>query len=139
MANLTLDVAQVGAADPISADKLTLPAGASTLVAGDLVRIDTSTGKFVLAKATTAPNGRVYGMLVNGADRANCPVTAIRRGVVALDDSALSGLAYDAPVYLSDTDGKAADAAGTVSVVIGRVIPLFANSGTAKKLLKIEL
>jgi len=46
----------------------------------------------------------------------------------------LVGLNYGALVYVSDTDGTFADAAGTVSVIAGQVIPGFGNT-TADKLL----
>ena len=54
---------------------------------------------------------------------------------------ALTALAYDAIVYLSDTDKKLADAAGTVSTIVGRVIPVPATTlGTAyDKVLFIDL
>ena len=51
---------------------------------------------------------------------AGLPVTAVRRGV--LDGFAFSQ-AYDAAIYVSDTDGRLGDAAGTVSVTAGRVVP----------------
>ncbi len=67
------------------------------------------------------------------------PVTAIRKGV--MDGYALSGLDYDAPAYLSDTDGRLADGVGTVTVAVGRVIPgTSVTLGTAyDKLLFVDL
>jgi hypothetical protein len=50
---------------------------------------------------------------------------------------ALSGIAYGVSVSLSDTDGTLADAAGTVSTVVGKVVPGWA--GSAKKLLRLSL
>jgi hypothetical protein len=84
----------------------TLPA-AEAIVAGDAVRIDTSTGKFTKANATTVAEARIFGIAANKA-AAGFPVLAVRRGVIDL--GGLSGLAYDADVYLSNTDGKLADA-----------------------------
>jgi hypothetical protein len=46
-------------------------------------------------------------------------------------------MAFDAPVYLSDTDATLADTAGTVSTVIGRVVPGW-NATTADKLLLLD-
>lgn len=117
--------------------QMTLPA-AEAIVAGAPVRLDTSTGKFTNANGTTAPEARVWGIAVHSA-AAGEPVTAIRNGV--MDGFDVSGLAYDAPVYLSDTDGRLDTAAGTVSVVVGRVIPATGTTlGTAfDKILSVEL
>ena len=107
---------------------------------GHAARLDTSNGKLTKANGTTAPEARILGVTVGGvANIAGMPQTVIRKGVI--DGYDLSGLAYDAPVYLSDTDGALADAAGTVSVVVGRVIPASAvNLGTAlDKLLLVVL
>ena len=70
---------------------------------------------------------------------AGLPVTAIRKGV--MDGWDLSALDYDAPVYLSDTDGRLSTVAGTTSVVMGRVIPATSVSlGTAyDKILGLEV
>lgn len=115
----------------------TLPA-AEAITAGAPVRLDTSTGKFTNANGTTAPEARVWGIATRTVV-AGEPVTAIRKGY--LDGFALSGSAYDAALYLSDTDGRIADAAGTVSVVVGRVFPGTATTlGTAyDKLLQVDL
>ena len=122
-----------------SIEQMTLPT-AETVHPGQAARLDTSSGKYTKANGTTAPEARIYGIATGGkVNVANEPVTAIRKGVV--DGYDLSALAYDAPVYLSDTDGTLADAAGTVSVVVGRVIPGFGITlGTAAdKLLFIDL
>ena len=49
-------------------------------------------------------------------------VSLLERGAIGGYD--VSGLAYDALVYLSDTAGALADAAGTATVVCGRVVPM---------------
>lgn len=116
--------------------QLTLPLG-ETLAVGDAVRIDT-TGKFTGANGSTTTENRIYGILVS-KDPAGAVGTAIRKGVV--DGFALTALAYDAIVYLSDTDKTLADGAGTVSTIVGRVIPATATTtGTAyDKILFIDL
>lgn len=88
-------------------EMLTLPAG-EAITAGQAVRLDTSTGKFTKANATSDAEARWFGVAVNGA-AAGFPVTAVRRGLVDLGN-ALGGMAYDADVYLSNTDGTLADA-----------------------------
>ena len=120
-----------------SIEQMTLPAG-EAITAGMAVRLDTTTGKFTKANGSTAPEARIYGIATKTV-ASGMPVTAIRQGV--MDGWDLSGLAYDAVVYLSDTDGRLGDAAGTVSTVVGRVIPGTSEAlGTAySKLLLVDL
>lgn len=109
------------------------------LTAGEVVIIDPTTGKLKAARGTTAPLARVYGITLRSV-KAGFGVTVLRSGI--LDGFDLSGLDYDDPVFLSDTAGGIlADAAGTVSTVIGRVIPGTSTLlGTAyDKLLEVEL
>jgi hypothetical protein len=130
-------VAVAGKIDVIkSVRQLTLPA-AEAIVAGAPVRIDTTSATFTNSNGTTAPEARTWGIATVSA-AANEPVTAVRRGVL---DGFTFTQAYDAAIYVSDTDGRLGDAAGTVSVVAGRVIPGWAQRlGTAAdKLLSVEL
>jgi len=100
--------------------QMTLPA-AETITPGQAVRIDTTTGKFTAANGTAAGEARIWGIAVGTHQvTAGLPVTAIRIGVL---DGFTFSQAYDAAIYLSDTDGRLADAAGTVSVIVGRIIP----------------
>src|SRR5690349_8365250 len=101
-----------------SLQQMTLPA-AEAITAGAPVRLDTTAGTFTNANGSSASEARVWGIATSTV-AARQPVTAIRRGV--LDGFDLTQ-AYDAAVYLSDTDGRLGDTAGTVSTVIGRVIP----------------
>jgi len=117
--------------------QMTLPA-AEAITAGAPVRLDTSAGKFTNANGTTAPEARIWGIATRTVV-AGEPLTAIRNGV--LDGFDLSGMAYDAAVYVSDTDGRLDTAAGTVSTVVGRVIPGTGTTiGTAfDKVLSVEM
>lgn len=109
-----------------SIEQMTAPA-AETILAGAPVRIDTA-GKFTNSNGTTTTENRVYG-IATASVIAGEALTAIRRGVL---DGFTFTQAYDAAIYLSDTDGTLADAAGTVSTVVGRVIPAWATTvGTA--------
>ena len=119
-----------------SLEQMTL-ACAEAIVAGQSVRLDTSTGRFTKANATTVAEARAYGMAVRSA-AAGEGVTAIRRGVI--DGYALAALNYDADVFLSDTDGMPADAPGEITTVIGKVIPgAMTALGTAQdKLLRVD-
>jgi hypothetical protein len=77
------------------------------------------------------------GVAISEANQAGITITAVRKGVVDLGD-ALDALAFNAVVYASDTDGTLGDAAGTVSKVVGEVIPAF-GATTADKLLRVNL
>jgi len=91
----------------------------ATVTAGQVVRQDTD-GKYILADAT-----------IGGAD-ARQTLIALKGGVDgeadlglkegALEGYAISALNSGAQLFLSDTPGAVDDAAGTVSVPIGRVI-----------------
>lgn len=121
----------------IPIEQYTIP-GAEAVTAGQAARIDTGSGKLTKANATTAPEARVFGIASRTPEATGLGLTVIRHGV--LDGFDLSGLAYDAPVYLSDTDGRLSDEAGTVEKVIGRVIPGFAGGlASADKLLLVDL
>lgn len=87
------------------------------------VRLVPASGDIALAKGDTADNARVYGMATRKAPK-GLACTVIRQGVVGGYD--LSTVPFDAPIYV-DNDGDLSTTAGTVSVVVGRVIALKAN------------
>lgn len=121
-----------------SIQQMTLPFAEACNI-GQGVRIDPATGKWTKANGSSAGEARIWGILVS-KDAAGAVGTAVRKGVV--DGFDLSSLAYDLAIYMSDTDGGLADdAASTVDVIVGRVIPAFsATLGTAAdKLLEIDL
>jgi hypothetical protein len=137
MALIALDVAN--RVDVVESIQQADFVAAEAIVPGAPVRIDTTAGTATNANGTTAPEARVWGIAVGmKAIAAGTPVTVVRRGV--LDGYTLTQ-AYDAPIYVADTDGRLGDVAGTVSTVIGRVIPGTANLlGVAHdKLLSVEL
>jgi hypothetical protein len=115
----------------------TLPA-AEAIVAGAPVRLDTTTGRFTNANATSAAEARIYGIAARTV-AAGEAVTAIRKGV--MDGFNLDAMAYDAAVHLSNTDGRLADAAGTTAAIVGRVIPgTSSNTGVGyDKLIFVDL
>ncbi len=135
MADLTITAANV---KPVLIFEQ-LPAGPTdeALNAGEPIKINTSNGKYTPAKGTTAAEARAIGLAITTAGFAGQTVSAVKKAIVDVGD-ALSALAYDQAVYLSDTDGTLADAAGTVSVVVGRVVPGW-GSTTADKLLLVDL
>jgi hypothetical protein len=109
---------------------------AEAITEGAPVRIDTA-GKATNANGTTTTENRIWGIAINRA-AAGEAVTVLRRGIL---DGYDFSQAYDAAIYLSDTDGRLGDTAGTVSTVVGRVVPGTATTrGTAyDKLLSVEL
>lgn len=119
-----------------SFSQMTLPA-AEAITAGQAVRLDTTTGKFTKANGTAAGEARFYGIALKSA-AAGEALTVLRSGV--MEGFNLSAQAFDAPIYLSDTDGTLGDAAGTVSTVIGRVIPAHSQvlGSALEKLLLVE-
>lgn len=103
---------------------------AETLAVGDVVYI-TSAGKAGKADANASGKEQARGIVVK---RQGTTVSVMKRGYLAGFD--LSGLAYDAQVFLSDSAGKLADAAGTLEVECGRVSALANDSLT--KILYVE-
>ncbi len=116
--------------------QLTIP-GEESITAGQAARLST-TGKLTKSNASTTTENRILGLASRTPEAIGLGITVIRKGF--LDGFDLSALAFDAPVYLSDTDGAISGTAGTVSTPIGRVVPGFA-AGLAgvDKLLFIDL
>lgn len=102
------------------------------ITAGQPVYV-TSAGKAGVADANASGKQQFRGIALKSVAAGEiCPV--LKRGY--LSGYALSGVAYDGPVYLSDTAGKLADAAGTLSVNCGRVSNLTDSDLT--KILYVE-
>lgn len=120
MAAITLTAAQVAPVNETEYTPVTYIAG-EALTKGQLFAIDTTTGKAYLADGSTGARNNVRGVVTIGAG-AGYPIHGLEDGSMYGFD--LSGLAYDAPVYLSNTAGAADTAAGDVSVVVGRVKPM---------------
>lgn len=135
MANLALETAgEIRVVESVI--QLTVPE-AETLAVGQPARFDTSTGKATKANGTTAAEAAVYGIVSHRS--ADGVVTLLRKGV--LDGFALDALDFGADVFLSNTDGTLADTAGTVSTVVGHVVPGTATTlgTTYDKLLFVDL
>lgn len=122
---------------PAHNDQATHPA-AEAIVAGAPIRLDTTNGRWTNGNGTTAPEARVTHIATRTV-AAGESLTGVRRCTV--DGFVLDALAYDAIVYVSDTDGRLGDTVGTVSAIAGRVVPGFAVTlGTAAdKLLDVQL
>jgi hypothetical protein len=112
LALVTANKINVGTASPTV--QHTLPA-AVAITAGQGVFVN-SAGKFALASGAC---------------------TALRRGI--MDGWDLSALAHDAPVFVSNTDGALDSAAGTLSIQIGRVLPVWGEAlGSVSRVLWVE-
>lgn len=118
MADITVTAAQVGICDPMKAEVYPFEA-AETITAGQAVFVDTN-GKIQLADANASGEQQCAGIALNGGG-AGQAIDVLKRGRVY--GFTLSG-AYFSAAYLSDTAGALADAAGTLSVPMGRVVPL---------------
>lgn len=116
--------------------------------AGQVFRINTTTGKATKSNATTLTEaGQVTALgtfesflfvAIVGARQAGNMVTGMKVGLI--DGFDLSAPAYGARIWLSDTDGTLADAAGTNATLLGRVLPS-PYSGTpsgADKILRVN-
>jgi hypothetical protein len=115
----------------------TLPVN-EDVTAGDLLRIDVTTGHFTRSNGSSAGEADTFGVATRTVKN-GMPVTAIRKGVLAGFNLAAQG--YSATLYASNTDGKIADAAGTVSKVVGKVIPVWGQllGASPDKLLFVDL
>ena len=136
MANISVTTADRIEVVGFPSSQLTCPA-AEAISAGAPVRLDTSTGKFTNSNGTTAAEARIWGIATRMV-AAGEALTAVRRGFLA---GFTFTQAYDAAIYVSDTDGRLADAAGTVSTVVGRVVSGWSQllGAAADKLLSVEL
>jgi hypothetical protein len=98
---------------------------AEELEVGDVVYVN-SAGKAAKADANDTGKEQARGIVVK---RQGNTVSVMKRGYLGGFD--ISGLAYDAQVFLSDTVGKLDTAAGTVPVPCGRV-SVFTNDSLTK-------
>jgi hypothetical protein len=105
---------------------------AVALEAGQLVYID-GNGKYAKADANGAGSNKFRGIALETV-AAGQPVSVLVKG--ELFGYTLTG-AYDSAVYVSETAGELADAAGSTSLVVGRIVGLPRSNGTMTKILKV--
>ncbi|MGV1048238.1 MAG: hypothetical protein ACOYD4_06915 [Solirubrobacterales bacterium] len=136
MANLTITAANVRAVRVYE----WFPDGPTdeAVSAGQAVKINVSTGRYTKANGSSAAEARIVGIAVSSAAASGEIISVVKRGIVEVGAAALTSLAYDKQIFLSDTDGTLGDTAGTVSTTVGRVVPGWADT-TAGKLLSVEL
>lgn len=134
MADLTLATANKINVATLTVQQITGVA-ASAITAGSPVYFDTN-GKFAASDANVGTADAVFGIATRTVSAGEA-LTVVRRGLM---DGWSNLPAYGAPVYASDTAGALADAAGTASIVVGYVVPVFGTTlGTAAdKALMVE-
>ena len=111
------------------------PAGA-VIAAGQPVIFDLTSGKYILADASSAPGARKGGIALTSANQAGITITVVHEGILEVGE-ALAALTFDDDIFISDTEGFYADAAGTAGGAIARVVPGWAAT-TADRLLEIN-
>lgn len=132
MALITVVEGDVAPVDVI--EQVTLPADVAIL-RGQYVRV-TTTANLILSDASQAGDiGGTRGIAMNAAAIGEA-VTVVTKGTVSVGATALTSQAFDAPIYLSDTPGSLADAAGTVSTIVAYVAPAN-HQTTPEKLLRL--
>ena len=134
MGNLSITATDVAAVEII--EQFTGPAS-EAITAGQYVRFNTSTGKIEPGNGSSSgERGYQAGIALRSA-AAGVSLTVLRKGIVDLGN-ALGDLDYDAPVYLSDTDGTLATSTGSVERIVGYVTPIWVHT-TADKALRVDL
>jgi len=115
MADIVVTAANVSEVYPQKADVYSRNA-AATITAGQVVYL-TSAGAVNLADGSAAGTAQGHGIALNGGG-AGQAIRVLRRGHVY---GYTLSQAYDAELFISDTAGALADAAGTVAAAVGRV------------------
>jgi len=125
MADIALTAAQVGACFPDKAEIVDMIA-ASTITQGQAL-YQTTAGKAAPADANAGGLQQFRGIALNGAGAGQAVSVLVRGHIYGFTVSGMNG---DAIAYLSDTVGALADAAGTMTVICGRVTCLTDSSLT---------
>ena len=133
MADLTVTAAQVALVDPLKAEIYPMIA-AETIAAGQAVYRD-SAGKAAVADADIAGKQQCRGVALNGGG-AGQAIDVVRRGRVY--GFTLTSQSYDDPIFLSNTAGALADAAGLVTVPLG-VVEALSDDGSLTKVLFLDI
>jgi predicted transcriptional regulator len=117
-----------------SQDEVYTGIAGATITQGQVVYADATDGDLKLADGSAAGTATALGIALEGAAEGQA-LGYLKKGKIA--GFTISGLDYGAWVYLSDTAGALDTAAGTVSLVCGRVMP--SSDDTPQKQLYIDL
>lgn len=109
------------------------------IVAGAPVYRHATTGKYYNSDANGSGTDSVVGVALRTVVTGEALTVAMNRAI--LDGFDVSGLNFGASVYVSNNVGRLADAAGSTSLLVGKVVPgLAVPAGTtADKLLELAL
>lgn len=118
MADLVVTNTSVGVLFPLKAEIHTWIAAAA-ITAGEAVYQDSS-GEADLADASVAGTAQFRGIALQDAGIGQA-VNVLKKGHI---EGFTISQAYDAQIFVSNTAGALADAAGVVSVAVGRVVAL---------------
>lgn len=118
MADLTVTATKVAPVYPSKAEIYPMIA-TEAITAGQVVYV-LSTGKVGVADANAAGKQQARGIALESVP-AGAAVSVLKRGHVSGYTISQNG---DTRLFLSDTAGAIADAAGTMSVPLGRVVSL---------------
>lgn len=129
---LALTAAQIGAVYPDKAEIIDMIA-TEAIAAGEAV-YRLTTGKAGVADANAAGKQQCRGVALRAA-AAGQVVPVLKRGHVY--GYTVSGTNADVSLYLSDTAGDIATSAGTLTVVVGRVVVL--PDGNLTKVVYIDI
>lgn len=119
MTDIVVTADQVGAVFPDEAEIYSFIA-AATITKGLPLYI-TSAGKVDIADANGSGTDLFCGIALEGGG-AGQAISVLKRGHVY--GYTLTSQAYAAPIYVSNTVGTLADAAGSTSLLVGHVVPL---------------
>lgn len=107
---------------------------AEAVTAGQPLFLD-SDGKGQLADANAAGERQARCLSLQ-AGAAQQIISCLKRGYV--EGFILTDQAFDDPIFLSDTVGVLADAAGTVTVPVGKIDAIVKDASTISKILYLE-
>ena len=131
MTDIALTAAHIGLCYPKS-ENIRSYIAAATITKGQAVYFTTD-GTVGVADANDSGKQQFRGIALNGGG-AGQAIDVLHEGEVY--GFTISGLDADVLVYLSDTAGALADAAGTMTVAVGRVVCLSDKGAT--KVLRIS-
>ena len=132
MTVITVTTAEVSKAEMGGVKIRNLIAGVD-ITAGQLLHIDAN-GKWGVADGNGVSPANRFRAIALESRKAGQPLAGLEEGMIYGFD--LSGLAFDATVYVSDTAGSLDTAAGTTSLAVGKVYPV-ADVKTIKKVLYV--
>lgn len=132
MAAIVLTAAQIARVDPLLAEIYDFEWLTAAPTVGQAVYIDPTTGKIGVADANDSGKQQAAGIVLSVLGKG---VSVLKRGRVY--GFTLTSLNFFAPVYLSDTAGALDDSVGTMTVRMGKVVPI-TEAGQRIKVLYID-